>query len=224
MSQVKVDTISERTPANGVAVDGVTIKDSGITIPSGGTLTIDSGATITNNGTASGLGGLIPISETVTSSDAANIDIVFPSPTSYNNYKIEFENLNVATTNTYIIMEFSEDSGSSFITTSNYWNVMIGGTTTTHAALMREDITVQSNATYPVTLALELHNVNCEGASSVWWKTFGMFVAYANGLMYDVNALGRYAHNNAINALRIHSTSGDIKSGLRYKIYGVVDV
>ena len=54
MSEVKVDTISERTVANGVAVDGVTIKDSGLTIPSGGTLTIDSGGTITNNGSSSG--------------------------------------------------------------------------------------------------------------------------------------------------------------------------
>ena len=56
MSEVKVDTISERTAANGVAVDGVTIKDSGLTIPSGGTLTIASGGTITNSGTATGFG------------------------------------------------------------------------------------------------------------------------------------------------------------------------
>jgi len=41
MSEVKVDTISERTAANGVVVDGVTIKDSGITISSGGTLQVD---------------------------------------------------------------------------------------------------------------------------------------------------------------------------------------
>ena len=59
MSEVKVDTISERTAANGVAVDGVTIKDSGLTIPSGGTLTVASGGTITNSGTASGFGGLV---------------------------------------------------------------------------------------------------------------------------------------------------------------------
>ena len=56
MSEVKVDTISERTAANGVVVDGVTIKDSGLTIPSGGTLTVASGGTITNSGTASGFG------------------------------------------------------------------------------------------------------------------------------------------------------------------------
>ena len=61
MSEVKVDTISERTSANGVAVDGVTIKDSGLTIPSGGTLTINSGGTITNSGTATGFGGVTNI-------------------------------------------------------------------------------------------------------------------------------------------------------------------
>lgn len=52
MSEVKVDTISERTAANGVAVDGVTIKDNGLTIPSGGTIDVNgtldvTGATVT---------------------------------------------------------------------------------------------------------------------------------------------------------------------------------
>jgi hypothetical protein len=56
MSEVKVDTISERTAANGVAVDGVTIKDSGLTIPSGGTLDVASGATLDVTGaTVTGL-------------------------------------------------------------------------------------------------------------------------------------------------------------------------
>ena len=52
MSEVKVDTISERTAANGIVVDGVTIKDNGLTIPSGGTLDVNgtldvAGATVT---------------------------------------------------------------------------------------------------------------------------------------------------------------------------------
>ncbi len=51
MSEVKVDTISERTAANGVAIDGVTIKDSGLTIPSGGEIDIASGGTLDVNGT-----------------------------------------------------------------------------------------------------------------------------------------------------------------------------
>jgi len=64
MSEVKVDTISERTAANGIVVDGVTIKDSGLTIPSGGTLTIESGATIANNGNASGFGKVLQVVQT----------------------------------------------------------------------------------------------------------------------------------------------------------------
>ena len=35
-SEIKVDTISEKTSANGVVIDGVTLKDSKI----GGTITI----------------------------------------------------------------------------------------------------------------------------------------------------------------------------------------
>ena len=34
MSEIRVDTISEKTSANGVAIDGVTLKDGGITITS----------------------------------------------------------------------------------------------------------------------------------------------------------------------------------------------
>jgi hypothetical protein len=51
MSEVKVDTISERTAANGIVIDGVTIKDSGLTIPSGGEIDIASGGTLDVNGT-----------------------------------------------------------------------------------------------------------------------------------------------------------------------------
>jgi hypothetical protein len=74
MSEVKVDTISERTAANGVAVDGVTIKDSGLTIPSSGTLTIDSGGTITNNGTASGFGSPAYASNASATDNTVNVD------------------------------------------------------------------------------------------------------------------------------------------------------
>lgn len=224
MSEVKVDTISERTPANGVAVDGVTIKDSGLTIPSGGTLTIDSGGTITNNGTASGLGGLIPISETVTSSQAATIDITLPNPSSYTGYKIQFESMNPVVSGSYIRAYFSEDGGSNWITTSSYWNILMSGSLVAYCSLAgREDISVQ-NSVDDMVFDLELHNINNEGVDSVFWTTTGAFVSYENGLMYNAQALGRYAGSNAINAIRIYTHAGDIQSGLRYKIYGVVDV
>jgi hypothetical protein len=56
MSEIQVDTVSEKTAASGVTVDGVLIKDSGITIPSGGTLTVASGGTLANSGTVTGIG------------------------------------------------------------------------------------------------------------------------------------------------------------------------
>jgi prepilin-type processing-associated H-X9-DG protein len=39
MSEIRVDTISEKTSANGVAVDGVTLKDGGIAATAGSTIT-----------------------------------------------------------------------------------------------------------------------------------------------------------------------------------------
>jgi len=40
MSEIRVDTISEKTSANGVAVDGVTLKDGGIAATAGSTITV----------------------------------------------------------------------------------------------------------------------------------------------------------------------------------------
>ena len=66
MSEVKVDTISERTAANGIVVDGVTIKDSGLTIPSGGTLDVNGTIDVTG-ATVSGLttGKVLQVVQTV---------------------------------------------------------------------------------------------------------------------------------------------------------------
>lgn len=221
MSEVKTDKLSPRT-ASGT----LTLGTSGDTfsIPSGGTLTIDSGGTITNNGTASGLGGLIPISETVTSSQASTIDITLPSPSSYSGYKIQFESMNPVVSGSWFRAYFSEDGGSNWQTGSSYWNITMSGSPTTYCSLTgREDISVQ-NSVDDMVFNLELYNINNEGVNSVLWTTTGAFVSYENGLMYNVQALGRYERANAINAIRIYTHAGDIQAGLRYKIYGVVDI
>jgi len=46
MSEIRVDTISEKTSANGVAVDGLTIKDGGLTVASGSKLIFTAGGSI----------------------------------------------------------------------------------------------------------------------------------------------------------------------------------
>ena len=49
-SEIKVDTISENTSANGVAVDGVTLKDNGIT--ASGDISFDGGSFVFNESSA----------------------------------------------------------------------------------------------------------------------------------------------------------------------------
>ena len=100
----------------------------------------------------------------------------------------------------------------------------MSGSPTTYCSLTgREDISVQ-NSVDDMVFNLELYNINNEGVNSVLWTTTGAFVSYENGLMYNVQALGRYERAYAINAIRIYTHAGDIQAGLRYKIYGVVDI
>ena len=46
MSEIRVDTISEKTSANGVSIDGLTIKDGGITATTGATVFNEAGADV----------------------------------------------------------------------------------------------------------------------------------------------------------------------------------
>jgi len=85
MSEIRVDTISEKTSANGVAIDGLTIKDGGITATTGAIvfneasadldfrvesngnanmIFVDGGNDHVNIGTASDLGGVLNVSGT----------------------------------------------------------------------------------------------------------------------------------------------------------------
>ena len=82
MSEIRVDTISEKTSANGVAIDGLTIKDGGITATTGAIvfneasadldfrvesngnanmLFVDGGNNHVNIGTSSDLGGVLNV-------------------------------------------------------------------------------------------------------------------------------------------------------------------
>jgi hypothetical protein len=220
MSEVKVDTISERTPANGVAVDGVTIKDSGLTIPSGGTLTIDSGGTITNNGTASGLGGLIPISETVTSSASATIDITLPSPSSYSGYLLSCSNFYPVDNSRYLRARFSTDGGSTFISTTSYY-----GNSKDHMSIHRTDVPQQNNSNEPAMFKVEIWNHNNDSSvAGPWISTSGQYTNANNGATYSLDQKMSYTGTSAVNAFRFYYSSGNIASGARYKLYGIVDI
>jgi len=109
MSELKVDTISERTAANGVAVDGVTIKDSGLTIPSGGTLDIASGATIDATGaTITGFpqGGLQHITTVTNTSAASSIDVAGCFTSTYKKYRVVMNKVSPVTNTTHVYLNF----------------------------------------------------------------------------------------------------------------------
>ena len=219
MSEVKVDTISERTAANGVAVDGVTIKDSGLTIPSGGTLTIDSGGTITNNGTASGLGGLILLSESTNSSSVSELVFTIPNLTDYRFYYFYFTDFTFASAS-YLRMQISTDGGSTFIT-SGYTGAESG-----HHSLHRPDLQADDSFGF-YNFGMYLFPRNDE---SVAYGTgisiqSGMFQSNSNGNKYSAQVYFNAEANSttsSFNAFKIYMSSGNITAG-KFKLYGVVD-
>lgn len=92
-SELKVDTISEKTPASGVTIDGVKLKDSAVEVDtisestSGSGVTID-GALIKDSKIAATAGGGLVLlsSNTVSSSSGTSVDNIFTS--AYTNYKV----------------------------------------------------------------------------------------------------------------------------------------
>jgi hypothetical protein len=112
MSEVKVDTISERTPANGVAVDGVTIKDSGITIPSGGTLDVN-GTIDLSGATQTGINSTWKhLSTTSNTSDVTQIDFEDIFTSDYNIYKMYMVNVHQQSTGGNIELRLGEPNPS----------------------------------------------------------------------------------------------------------------
>lgn len=73
---IATDVIAEKTAATGVTVDGLVIKDGGITFAAGGTLDADSGTVTlsTNAGTVSKMAGVIT-TESLTTAAAAGQDL-----------------------------------------------------------------------------------------------------------------------------------------------------
>ena len=112
MSEVKVDTISERTAANGIVVDGVTIKDSGITIPSGGTLDVN-GTIDLSGATQTGINSTWKhLSTTSNTSDVTQIDFEDVFTSDYNIYKMYMVNVHQQSTGGNIELRLGEPNPS----------------------------------------------------------------------------------------------------------------
>ena len=76
MSEIRVDTISEKTSANGVAVDGVTLKDGAITSTAASTITVaDNSDTLTlkSTDTDAAAGPILKLSRDNNSASASDV-------------------------------------------------------------------------------------------------------------------------------------------------------
>jgi hypothetical protein len=107
-SELKVDTISEKTSANGVTIDGVLIKDGQV-----------DGKDVS---AATDLGGLVHINTTtVASGDAGssfNVQSVFSS--TYTNYKVITNLYGTATSDTRCYMQFLYNTSTAATTTYSF--------------------------------------------------------------------------------------------------------
>ena len=113
MSEIQVNTINEYTGANGVTIDGVTLKDSKI----GGTITIP-GSTGTMALTSDISAGMTKLADTdFSGASDATFDNVFSS--TYRNYKTLIS-IKPANNNVDLYIRFRDGSGD--ISSSNYGN------------------------------------------------------------------------------------------------------
>ena len=155
MSEVKVDTISERTAAGGVTIDGVLVKDGVATFQTAaGSPLVFEGATADAFETTfaitdptadrtitfpdssftvptSGFTDIQKIQEVVASGDT-NINFDNTKITStYSAYEIRYFNVVPSTDNVYLRMSFSDDNGSNFDSnhTGSIYNSYSGSST-----------------------------------------------------------------------------------------------
>jgi len=178
MSEVKVDTISERTAANGVVVDGVTIKDSGLTIPSGGTLDVN-GTIDLSGATQTGIDSTWKhLSTTSNASDVTQIDFEDVFTSDYNVYKMYMVNVHQQSTGGNIELRLGEPNPSDGFVPSLGWN--IGGYSIQG--------TRRGEASYNTEYAFVGINTAAE-SSSAWYG--GMFLEMTFWHPYGTDQLTR---------------------------------
>ena len=174
-SELKVDTISEKTSANGVTIDGVLLKDGQVDGVDVSTLSVDSN-------------GLVLVhSSTFSSVSAKSIDDCFSS--TYRNYKVNIRSANSTTAD--IHFRFRDGSGDNtdseywwkymFATSTNNWTTYANGANTNYAELISGGGTgMQYNYTLEIynPQAADFKSFNMHGS----WRTGGILI---NGGGYD---------------------------------------
>ena len=208
-SEIKVDTISEKTSANGVTIDGVLLKDS------------DMGSTYLD-------AGLVKLAQYDFATDGAAsyyAENNFVDNTKYSHYEITLENIQVATNDTTVTATFKD--GSSDITgsyrhalISMYTDVSSSGLSANNSKTDKTNI--MSNMSNSST---ERNNARCTLFANsavcqphIWTHTM---TQRANGDGHQILIrIAERATSTAVTGIKFATEAGNMTAGI-ITIYGV---
>ena len=232
-STIKTNTIAETTGASGVTVDGMIIKDGGLTIASGKTLAVASGATIANSGTATGFGGgaWTFISEAnLSGGAAAGIDFTSGVSATYDCYM--FHLLDVAPTDDANMIQCRVYTGSASLESGNNysWITFSRGlnasanltqyyyTNINTSSLMLNNAQNFGNGANEVTsCCVYMYNANAAGQTFFSWK--GNHID-DGGTVIAFRGQGSFDLGTVITGFRVFSRDSNTESGT-VRMYGL---
>jgi len=131
MSEIRVDTISEKTSANGVAVDGVTLKDGGLTTTAAVGIGTASPSKLLSLKT-DGSGGAIGIDIHNSGTNSADDAIITFETQGHRNYSMGIDR----SASAFVIMSEADGLGTPRITVDDDGNVGIGTNVTNSRKLV----------------------------------------------------------------------------------------
>ena len=208
-SEIKANTISEVTSANGVSIDGLNIKDSAVNTGAiGSSVTVQAGSPIA-----------VQLASSASSSATAQVDFNSSLITdSYRTYRLCFNLVIPATDLTEPLIYFSQDNGSNFISSGivsrrQYYDLSNAGSSggeLQDAGYARIGTDLGNDANEGWGGYLDLWGIR--ETNSVYFFGEGTCVGkHGSGSYRWTNGIRGYKGNStAINFLRFKMSSGDM--------------
>ena len=212
-SELKVDTISEKTTASGVTIDSVLLKDG---LVDG----VDVSAIVS--------GSLVKLSSATASNSSELLFDNFVDTSTYHHYKILFEDMLPATANTSLLMVFRKGGASGSDLTGSYYNmawasfgnIAVSGFDSNGSTANYMALTTASSGTSTRSASGIAEFFPSDGTNDV---SYGMtrFCMIENSGNVKFRERGQViVDNTASTGLRFLYSSGNITSGSIH-IYGV---
>jgi hypothetical protein len=174
--------------------------------------------------------GRVLLEDQTLGAPAATIDFTAFDNSIYNFYEFELVNVSPVTDNLDLFVRFSNTGGASYLATSSYdyylRSVAIGGT----------GITSNTSATTAIKIADGIGSAAGElgvcGTVKLYPGTLATSKPYLTierlindttaGVHYQHEGAGRYDATTVVDALRFQPTSGNLDTGSRIRMYGLV--